>query len=450
MHIPNLDADQLIALLEAVFGRQPEERALTIFVDLPGPHQPDKPSWKDRRRIALEWFTHLQQRISDLPFTAVNFCAYEDVGSNNSDLPETVILIERTSRDQPSLESQSVLLDHILAGSTIVLSMTEFSATAPLKVLARKHLFRGATLPGFVRQMIPALGLDYEKVNSRVEQIQTRMNRAGSAVLLLRAEGEEFSCTLDLRYRTAHASGGVIRKPGEVANLPSGEAYIVPYEGERSGEPSRTAGRLPVQFGDEIVVFRVQGNRAVQVERSVPQAPRAEAPHGPLDQPLPHAPQAPRAEEPHVPHAPQASRAEEPHVPHAPQASRAEKPPLPQAPRTEEQHAPQAEEQRKLLKAEPAYGNIAELGIGVLGEWGVTAVGSTLLDEKLGLHIAFGRSEHFGGVTGPASFNSPKNVIHIDWVYVPGVQPLIQVRSLVFHYEDNQSEEIMSDTGIRV
>jgi len=392
MHIPNLGAEQLMALLEAVFGRQPRERALTIFVDLPGPRLADQPAWKDRRRIALEWFTHLQRRIADLPFSAVNFCAYENVGSNNNDLPGTVILVERTSREQPSVESQSVLLEGILADSTIVLAMTELSATAPLKVLARKHLFRGATLPGFLRQMIPALGLDYEKVNSRVEQIQSRMNRAESAIVLLKAGGEEFSCTLDPRYRTAHASGGVIRKPGEVANLPSGEAYIVPYEGERSGEPSRTSGRLPVQFGDEVVVFRIAANRAVGV--------------GGVD-------------------------GHEPHKAQAPEGSR-------------------VEEQRKRLNAEPAYGNIAELGIGVLSEWGVTAVGSTLLDEKLGLHIAFGRSEHFGGITGPASFRSPENVIHIDWVYVPSVQPLIEVRSLVFRYEDGKTEEIMSTAGISV
>ena len=402
MQIPNITAGQLIALLEAVFGRQIEEKALTIFVDLPGPRLADNPAWKDRRRIALEWFTHLQGRIADLPFSAVNFCAYENVGSNNNDLPGTVILVERTSRDQPSVESQSVLLENILGGSTVVLAMTELSATAPLKVLARKHLFRGATLPGFLRQMIPALGLDYEKVNSRVEQIQARMNRAESAVVLLRAGGEEFSCTLDLRYRTAHASGGVIRKPGEVANLPSGEAYIVPYEGERSGEPSRSAGRLPVQFGDEIVVFRVQSNRAVGVEAH-PEA---------------HAEAHPEAQ-----------------ISFSVDSSR---------------QAPRAEEQRKRLNAEPAYGNIAELGIGVLGEWGVTAVGSTLLDEKLGLHIAFGRSEHFGGITGPPSFHSPENVIHIDWVYVPSVQPLIEVRSLVFRYEDGQTEQIMNNAGIVV
>jgi hypothetical protein len=399
MHISNLDAEQLIALLDAVFGRQTPEKALTIFVDLPGPRLADKPAWKDRRRIALEWFTHLQQRIGVLPFSAVNFCAYENVGSNNNDLPSTVILVERTSREQPSVESQPVLLDSVLAGSTIVLAMTELSATAPLKVLARKHMFRGATLPGFLRQMIPALGLDYEKVNIRVEQIQARMNRAESAVVLLKASAEEFSCTLDLRYRTAHASGGVIRKPGEVANLPSGEAYIVPYEGERSGEPSRTAGRLPVQFGNEVVVFRIVANRAVGAESLA------------------------------------AHEAHEAHESLVPQG------PTP---------APHAEEQRKRLSAEPAYGNIAELGIGVLSEWGVTAVGSTLLDEKLGLHIAFGRSEHFGGITGPTSFHSAENVLHIDWVYVPSVQPLIEVRSVVFQYPDGQKEEIISKTGISV
>ncbi|MEZ4430749.1 MAG: hypothetical protein R3A51_23980, partial [Nannocystaceae bacterium] len=77
------------------------------------------------------------------------------------------------------------------------------------------------------------------------------------------------------------------------------------------------------------------------------------------------------------------------------------------------------------VAAEPAYGNIAELGLGVLAEFGVEPVGATLLDEKLGLHVAFGRNEHLGGQVGPADFSSPDQVIHIDHVYLPAVQPRI-------------------------
>jgi leucyl aminopeptidase (aminopeptidase T) len=56
--------------------------------------------------------------------------------------------------------------------------------------------------------------------------------------------------------------------------LPSGESFKVPYEGDREGEPSLTAGEIPVQEGDEVVVFRVEANRIVEVTGSGPAAER--------------------------------------------------------------------------------------------------------------------------------------------------------------------------------
>jgi len=75
----------------------------------------------------------------------------------------------------------------------------------------------------------------------------------------------------------------------------------------------------------------------------------------------------------------------------------------------------------------------------------VAAAGSTLLDEKLGLHIAFGRSDHFGGVTGPDAFLNPRNVVHIDWVFVPSIQPNIRVEKVEFEYEGENPETIMEN-----
>lgn len=88
---------------------------------------------------------------------------------------------------------------------------------------------------------------------------------------------------------------------------------------------------------------------------------------------------------------------------------------------------PVAYAEREHLAADPAYGNLAELGLGVLDEFGIVPIGQTLLDEKLGLHIAFGRSDHFGGKVGPADFRSPDTVVHIDRVYVPAIQPQVAV-----------------------
>jgi leucyl aminopeptidase (aminopeptidase T) len=202
--------------------------------------------------------------------------------------------------------------------------------------------------------------------------------------LLDRAEGADFCfetpggmCQLhvDLRYRTGHASGGLLPSPGLAGNLPSGEAYIVPYEGELPGDPSRTSGVMPVQFGAELVRYRIAQNKAVEVLSEGPRS-RAEA---------------------------------------------------------------------ALLAKEPAYGNLAELGLGVLSAFGIQPIGEILLDEKLGLHLAFGRSDHFGGQVGPAQFSGPEAVIHIDRVYVPETQPDVQVLAADLTMADGKTVALMRD-----
>jgi len=242
--------------------------------------------------------------------------------------------------------------------------VTELSPTAPLKLMGRNYSFRAATMPGFSPAMIPSLRLDYEEINRRVLRLKALLDRAEGADLVFQVEnGPECRLFLDLRHRTAHASGGLLHDPGTAGNLPSGEAYVVPYEGEIEGDPSRSSGHLPVQFGDEVVIYEIDRNSALRVTGSG-EAARLEADH---------------------------------------------------------------------IVREPAYGNIAELGLGVLSDFGVEPCGSLLLDEKLGLHIAFGRSDHFGGRIGAAQFSRPEEVVHIDRVYLPSVQPRVHVRSVDLH-----------------
>jgi len=380
MMIRNLTFEELLTLFRTVFGLKLREGELTILVDLPDEKLPDNDDWYDRRQIAGEWYNTLSDNSLQTPFSEVNLCTYKNVGSNNNDLPPFVKKIRAYLGDASLGAGMLVSLDEVLASSSIVLALTELSATAPLKMLARKFQFRGASMPGFLRVMSPTLLLDYEKIHERVLQLQERMERAEAVRIVLSAKKKSYECLFDLRYRPAHASSGLMREEGMVGNLPSGEAYITPYEGERKGDESRSNGLLPVQFEDEIVVYRIERNRAVAVL-------------------------------------------------------------------TKGKHS---KEERAKIEAEPAYGNIAEIGIGVLGEWGVQAVGSTLLDEKLGLHIAFGRSEHFGGVTSPLSFRNPNNVVHIDRVYVPPVQPLITVVEVTFLYPDGGTERILSDGKFEV
>jgi hypothetical protein len=102
-----------------------------------------------------------------------------------------------------------------------------------------------------------------------------------------------------------------------------------------------------------------------------------------------------------------------------------------------------AHRERKTISSEPAYSNIAEVGFGVLGDFALEPVGEVLLDEKLGFHVAFGRSDHFGGDVGPARFSSPAAVVHIDRIYIPSIQPRVLVKSVVFLLHNGNKERIM-------
>jgi leucyl aminopeptidase (aminopeptidase T) len=81
---------------------------------------------------------------------------------------------------------------------------------------------------------------------------------------------------------------------------------------------------------------------------------------------------------------------------------------------------------RDFLFLDPARCNVAELGLGCNPSARVW--GNVLEDEKAGPHIALGRSEHLGGVTGPDAFRDARNVWHEDFVYAR--ESPIQIRRL--------------------
>jgi hypothetical protein len=379
--VPGLTETDLVSLVRSVFPGFPEDRTLGILVDVPRDSAADNPEWKARRAMAGEWAAVLKRAAPSVPLDAVSLIGYPDVGSNNADLPPEGFLVgsglPSGASGLPGCGAPRAF-ETLFRETSLFLAPTEFSTTAPLKNAAARHGFRAATMPGFSEKMIPALRVDYGEIGRRVTAIKERLDRAEAAEIEFIKDGlETHRMTFDLRYRTAHESSGRFPKKGTAGNLPSGEAYIVPYEGER-GEDSQTRGELPVEFSGEVLVFAVEANRA--------RAVRPAATLGP-------------------------------------------------AWKDEAEH----------LRREPAYGNMAELGFGVLGDFGIGPVGEILLDEKLGLHVAFGRSDHFGGRVGPADFSSPAEVVHLDRIYIPATQPRVAVYSVVLRYPEGAEEILMVD-----
>lgn len=355
----NLSQTELKNLIRSVFSLRSEDKNLAILVDVPDQTVLDNADWRRRRELAADWHQKLAHGRGELGLDRVDLIFYPNVHSNNADLPAMAFFydgnVSAVDAYTLSLYGRALNFEVQLRQYQILLAPTEFSTTAPLKLLAKNYGFRAATMPGFSAAMIPALRLDYEEINRRVDRIKKYLDQAtGIDIDFVTANNDRYHIYFDLRFRTAHASGGRFPDPGVAGNLPSGEAYIVPYEGEK-GEKSRSRGILPVQFGDEIVLYQIEENVARKIQST----------------------------------------------------------------------GKQSLEEAKKIKEEPAYANIAEIGFGVLGDFGVKPIGEILLDEKLGLHIAFGRSDHFGGAVGVKDFSSPEKVIHIDRIYIPETQPQI-------------------------
>ena len=360
-----LTAEELRLLVQRVFQPTPNDRGLAIIVDLPDERLADNPDWVQRRKLAAGWYTSLKEQASQLGLENLTLAWFRNAGGNNADLPEVCHPDQGQGVPTHADElkgTEAISFAELFANHSLVLAPTELSATAPLKVATRNagtgpDGFRAATMPGFLPSMVPALRLDYEIINRRVNLLKDLLDQAERADFHFAVGDERHDLVLDLRHNTGHASGGLFPDNGVAGNLPSGEAYIVPYEGHIQGDHSLSAGTLPVQIEDEVVVYRIEANKAVEVLTS----------------------------------------------------------------------GSASEEEARHLVAEPAYANLAELGLGVLGDFGLKPTGSILLDEKLGLHIAFGRSDHFGGTVGPADFSEPDAVIHLDRVYIPETQPQVKV-----------------------
>jgi len=259
---PGFDLEQLII---DVFDPQPGEKVL-VMTDLPHGDLGDHEEWAERRKIAEEWRSTFKALESELGIVVHPLLTYPASGAQSGSLP-----------DQGEMDGRPVRLEEILSDSNIVVALTEFSATAPLaEYTQRLSDLRVASMPGVTRSMEQtALAADYAEVARKAHELKEKLDQAAGARVEFSTGHEMY---FDLRFRDAHADDGQLRAHGEgtrIINLPSGEAYIAPYEGELEGEPSRTEGSIPLMLGGELVVARVEENHVLEVIGDGPQAEEA-------------------------------------------------------------------------------------------------------------------------------------------------------------------------------
>ena len=244
-----------------VFGPQTGD-AVTIMYDLPHGEVQDTQEWRDRRQMAEEWHQGIAQFSQKYGFSLHPVATYEATGAHNGELPEYGLR-----------QGNSVRLENIAGDSTIIISMPQFSASAPLIVLTKKYQkLRVASLPGVTKAMQETgLSADYSRIAESCAQLAPLFDQSDGIEVTF---STGHACHFDISdHKPAIRDDGRLypgADPGafRLRNLPSGEVCVVPNEDPSSG----TMGEIPVSYGGEVTVFVVQRNQIIDVRGDGPMA----------------------------------------------------------------------------------------------------------------------------------------------------------------------------------
>jgi hypothetical protein len=252
-------AFQLERLFVDVFAPQHGD-VVTIMYDLPHGEIQDHEAWQQRRKMAEDWHRQLGTFSASYGVLVNPIVTYNATGSHNSDLPEYGLC-----------QGERIRLEDIIRGSTIILSMPQYSPSAPLLMFAKKYEYlRVASMP-LVAKFMEETGLsaDYREVAAACTRLG-RLFDSSDGIEVMFSTGHR--CYFDISDHKPVLQDNGLLHPGprkdapSFANLPAGEVCTAPNE----AEDSQTAGEIPAAIGGETVVFIIKHNQIVDIRGGGP------------------------------------------------------------------------------------------------------------------------------------------------------------------------------------
>jgi leucyl aminopeptidase (aminopeptidase T) len=340
-----MTVEQIASLLQGMLEPRRGERLLFLT------DYGSKPSLARHKRAELlsRWH-HAALALSEKTgMRVLPVVKYPDTLKQNADLPSSA-----ATQDGGRVDD----LPALIASADIVIAMTEHSASAPLKNIAKKsaHL-RVVSMPGVLPDMEPAMAADYSRIANRGKRLLAVVEPAVGFEITFDGAGIPRGTRFyaDTRASSWALDSGQCLMPGDFINFPSGELFTPLYEaatpeGRSIFGESQTHGILPAySYSDGKVAFlHIEKNRIVRVQGDCAEAARI----------------------------------------------------------------------IEDIAKDERNANIAELGLG-LNDSARAAPGVMVLEaEKAGVHLAYGRSDHFGSPGSHAGKVAAS--IHRDLVFARG------------------------------
>ncbi len=167
--------------------------------------------------------------ITDEPLRTIGYALWKAA----KELGNEVLLVEILPRASNGAEPPSEVAE-LMKMVDVVLCPTSKSLThTDSRRAASEKGVRIGTLPGVTEEiMIRCMNADYNKIARRTFALCKLLEKA-STVRVTAPAGTDM--TMPIKGRTAHASSGLFREKGQWGNLPTGEAYLAPLEGQSEG-----------------------------------------------------------------------------------------------------------------------------------------------------------------------------------------------------------------------
>jgi aminopeptidase len=167
--------------------------------------------------------------VTDEPLRAIGYALRHAA----LDLGLDVLLVEMTPRRSNGEEPPPEVAD-LMARFDVVLGATSKSLThTDARRAASAAGARVATLPNVTEAiMVRCMNADYGQIAERTNRICALM-AAASVIRVTAPAGTDI--TMPMAGRRALASTGLLREKGQWGNLPTGEAYLAPLEGQSQG-----------------------------------------------------------------------------------------------------------------------------------------------------------------------------------------------------------------------
>jgi len=217
----------LTRLLTTCFGHGNGEK-VCILIDLPDPSAIEDFKFLEDETLSIQNYGHevfykgfKSGALELMNWKDGDIYAYKETGGSNLDMDD----------DCYDPQGNHLSLDNdIYSKYDIILTVSTFSATAPLTAKCKEFGFRGATLHG-LNQIILDTGLsvDYELVSDEAEKLRLGLTQADRFEIDFEVESKVYTLALHTNGQEAQKSHGLC-PPGkpDVANLPAGEVYFVP------------------------------------------------------------------------------------------------------------------------------------------------------------------------------------------------------------------------------